>query len=220
MFIKTLKYIFKLVKRTFLFFFSLIILYLLTAWVCSNIATNPEKELANKSKLIYVVSNGVHTDIIFPLGYLNKHSIDNLNLKTTTEFVAFGWGDKGFYINTPTWGDLTFSTAVNALFLKSVSAMHVTEYSNTTTDWKKVTINEYQLIRIQEAILNTFQQKSNRAFIKIEGYSYGSNDAFYEAKGSFSCFKTCNTWTNQTLKKAEIKTAIWTPFDSGILNHL
>jgi len=39
-------------------------------------------------------------------------------------------------------------------------------------------------------------------------------------KGSFSCFKTCNTWTNQTLKKAEIKTAIWTPFDSGILKHL
>jgi len=81
-------------------------------------------------------------------------------------------------------------------------------------------INEHQLIRIQESILNDFQLKNKKEFILIEGYSYGSNDAFYEAKGSFSCFKTCNTWTNQTLKKAEIKTAIWTPFDSGILKHL
>lgn len=216
---KIYQHIFKLTKRILFFFFGVVVLYLLTALICSNIATNP-KNIINKSKPIYVVSNGVHTDIIIPVEYLNKYLIDNLNLKVTTKFVAFGWGDKGFYLNTPTWGDLTLSTAVNALFLKSPSAMHVTEYKNTSTDWKKVIINEHQLTRIEKCFTDTFLLNSNNNFIKINAYSYGTNDAFYEAKGSFSCFKTCNTWTNQVLKKAEIKTAIWTPFDSGILNHL
>jgi len=108
-----------------LFFLSLIILYLLTAWVCSNIATNSRENLPNRNNEIYVVSNGVHTDIILPLESINTQIIQNLHLHPNTKYVAFGWGDKGFYLNTPTWGDLTFSTAVNALFLKSQSAIHV-----------------------------------------------------------------------------------------------
>jgi len=203
-----------------LFFFSFVILYLLTAWICSNIATSPKKELTDKQKPIYIASNGVHTDIIIPVSYLNKYPKNNLNLNTSTRFVAFGWGDKGFFLNTPTWGDLTFSTAVNAVFLKSPTAMHVTEYKSIGAHWKKVMINDYQLISIEKNILDTFQLKESNQFIKIEGYTYGNNDTFYEANGNYTCLNTCNTWTNNILKKAFIKTAIWTPFDSGILKHL
>jgi len=199
-----------------LFFFSFVILYLLTAWICSNIATNPKKEFTDKHKPIYVASNGVHTAIIIPVENIDT----KLKLNPNTKYVAFGWGDKGFFLNTPTWGDLTFSTAVNAVFLKSPTAMHVTEYKKTASDWKKIMINDYQLISIEKNILDTFQLKEDKGFIKIEGYTYGTNDTFYEANGNYTCLNTCNTWTNDILKKAEIKTAIWTPFDSGILKHL
>lgn len=31
---------------------------------------------------------------------------------------------------------------------------------------------------------------------------YGINDAFYDAKGKYSFFETCNTWANDGLKEA------------------
>lgn len=217
--IKVLKYIFKLVKRALILFFGFIVFYLLTAWICSHIGTSPEKAAGEEFNEIYVASNGVHTDVIFPLEILNE-SFSKLEYKTQPKYLAFGWGDKGFYLNTPTWGDLTFSTAVNAVFLESPTAMHVTEYANVGADWKKVEIDNFQLIALIKFIQNSFKFNSDNNFIKINSYSYGNTDTFYEAKGSYSCLRTCNTWTNEAMKKAGIRTAIWTPFDWGILKHL
>lgn len=42
---------------------------------------------------------------------------------------------------------------------------------------------------------------------------YSGADAFYEAKGSYNLFKTCNTWTNKGLKVAGQKASLWAPFD-------
>ncbi|NQY29316.1 MAG: DUF2459 domain-containing protein [Flavobacteriaceae bacterium] len=76
--------------------------------------------------------------------------------------------------------------------------MHLTEYKSIGAHWKKVMITDYQLISIEKNILDTF----------------------YEANGNYTCLNTCNPWTNNILKKAFIKTAIWTPFDSVILKNL
>ena len=220
MVVKTLKHILKLTKKILLFFFGFVVLYLLTAWICSNIATNPKSFNHLKQNIIYASSNGVHTDIIIPIENIDINILKNLHVHPNTKFVAFGWGDKGFYLHTPTWGDLTFSTAFNAVFLKSDTAMHITEYTKTNKEWKEIAVCFPQIERLNKSFVNSFQSDKNNSFLKIEGYTYGNNDTFYEANGSYSCLKTCNTWTNNVLKKAEIKTAIWTPFDSGILNHL
>lgn len=219
MIVKLVKHILKLIKRILLLFFGFIVLYLVTAWICSNISTKIDYTNEKKFHTIYLASNGVHTDVIFSLKTLDK-SFTSLNYKTNPKYIAFGWGDKGFYLNTPTWGDLTFSTAVKAVFLESPTAMHVTEYSNIGNDWKKVEIDNFQLIALINFIQNSFKYSSENEFIKITSYSYGSNDTFYEATGSYSCIRTCNTWTNEAMKKAEVKTAIWTPFDWGVLKHL
>lgn len=49
---------------------------------------------------------------------------------------------------------------------------------------------------------------------------YGKTDAFYEAKGKYSLFKTCNTWTNNALKASEQRACVWTIFQSGIFYQL
>lgn len=219
MFLKLLKYVLKLFKRMIVFFLGFIVLYLITAWICSNITTGIEETEEKKSYKIFVATNGVHTDVILPIAYVNK-SFGDLSYKTNPEFVAFGWGDKGFYLNTPTWGDLTFSTAVNAVFLESPTAMHVTEYKSVAKDWKSVNIDALQLQRLEKFIQHSFKKDAHGNYQKIGSYSYGSNDTFYEAKGNYSCIRTCNTWTNEAMKKTGIKTAIWTPFDWGILDHL
>src|SRR5690606_22158956 len=99
---------------------------------------------------IYILTNGVHTDIVCPIQseIINWNEIvpfeNTLSQRNDSEFVAFGWGDKGFYLDTPTWADLKFSTAFKAAFWLGDSAMHVTFYNNLkeAEDCKKIVISK------------------------------------------------------------------------------
>jgi uncharacterized protein (TIGR02117 family) len=50
----------------------------------------------------------------------------------------------------------------------------------------------------------------------IQGY--GQNDVFYGARGHCSAFQTCNAWTSEALRAAGVRTALWSPFDDGIMH--
>ena len=70
---------------------------------------------------LYVVSNAVHADIIVPTttSVVDWYATFG-NAKFTKDVsdqshVAFGWGDRGFFLETETWDDLKLSTAANAL---------------------------------------------------------------------------------------------------------
>src|SRR6188768_1615000 len=112
----TIKKILKLVGKIILGFILFVGLYLLSAYILSRIGVDKE---ANDSKdvTIYIKTNGVHTDIVVPVkndqfDWSQDIRFENTVSKDSVEkFVAFGWGDKGFYLETPTWGDLTFKTA-------------------------------------------------------------------------------------------------------------
>lgn len=206
----------KLFSYSVLGFISIIILYILVSVVLSSIPVNTKTKGNNT---IYAHSNGVHTDIIIPTEKLNQHFRKQLHLNLNIQFVAFGWGDKGFYLDTPEWKDLKVSTAINAIVLPSATAMHVTYHIQIQPHWKTVSINDEQLDVLIQYIQSSFKWK-NESTIPITGYTYGKNDLFFEATGSYSCFKTCNTWTNTGLKKAKIRTALWTPFDWGVMQYL
>jgi uncharacterized protein (TIGR02117 family) len=136
--------------------------------------------------------------------------------------ISFGWGDKGFYLNTPTWADLKFSTAFNAMFALSSSAIHTTYYHDLT--WsdkkKKIQITQKEYDNLVKFIKGSFKTTKSKkfAFIPTE-LVYGESDAFYEAKGKYSLFQTCNSWANEGLKKAGQKAALWTALDDGIFRN-
>ena len=206
---------------------AFILFYFTCAFICARISVNEDVSKVGKIK-VYVKSNGVHTDVVVPVKttiidwesvfpYRNTKGKD-----TTSQLLALGWGDKGFYLNTPTWGDLTFKTVFNALFGLSTSALHTT-YLDTikeSSTCKKICMStkEYALLvrYIQNSIRKT--KKGTSIFIPTNAV-YGTNDAFYEAKGSYHLFSTCNTWTNRALKYSNKKACLWTPFDTGILNQ-
>lgn len=133
------------------------------------------------------------------------------------KYLAIGWGDKGFYLNTPEWSDLKVSTAFNAVFGLSSSAMHTTFYKKMIEDDNckkiKITVEEYQ--KLITYISKSFKYDSANKVQWIEG-NYGNTDAFYEAKGSYNLFYTCNTWANNALKAANQKASLWTVTDMGI----
>ena len=221
-----MKIIKKLLKYTAIFTLLLVV-YLLTVTLLSFVAVNDDLSENQKDIPIYILTNGVHTDIVLPIK--NEHYDWSTQLKfehtkskdTTYQFVALGWGDKGFYLETPTWADLKVSTAVKAATGLSTSAMHVTFYKHLKENQfcKKIQISLENYKKLISFINESFQTKSGE-FQKIETDAiYGKHDVFYEATGSYSLFYTCNSWANQALKTANQKAALWTISDSGIFRH-
>ncbi len=137
-------------------------------------------------------------------------------------YLSFGWGDKGFYFDTPSWSELSLKTALTAAFIPSPTAMHITAYPTppkTSERVRKVKISKAQLSTIENYILESMPLKNNQT-IHIDCCRYeGFDDNFFEANGHYHMLKTCNVWANNALKKGGIKTATWAPFDKCILYH-
>lgn len=216
----------KLLKYFAIFILSLFA-YLLIVTLLSFVSVNYDVAQNQEEIPIYILTNGVHTDIVLPIK--NEHHDWSSQLKfehtkskdTTYQYVALGWGDKGFYLETPTWADLKVSTAVKAASGLSTSAMHVTFYKHLKENQscKKIQISLENYKKLIAFINESFQTKSGE-FLKIETNAvYGKHDVFYEANGSYSLFYTCNSWANQALKAANQKAALWTISDSGIFRH-
>lgn len=174
---------------------------------------------------IYIVSNGVHSDFILPTQtahidwthIFNPH--DTLN-KTADTWISIGWGDRAFYLNTPTWADLTAKNAFNALSGLSDSAIHISyepyQHIEMCQKCRKITISTAQYKTIIEHIRSSLPHATQQ--MTIANIHYWQNDAFYPAIGSYNLFYTCNTWVNNGLKKANIKTALWAILDFSVIH--
>ena len=210
----------KYLLKTIQWFFLLLSIFFITAFSFSFISTNPEKTNCQKEKEIFISTNGIHLDIIIPTGICSKKLKTELSTPQNTRYISFGWGDQGFYLQTPTWDELKLSIAFKAIFLNSETAMHVTNYHSPYGDWQKVEICESQLEIILEHINQSFKRNKSGEIMEIKDSGYSKYDKFYEAKGSYNCFNTCNDWVNRALKKAGVKTSVWSPFDFGVLHHV
>lgn len=210
--------------RLTLIIIALVLFYLLSAFCLSRITIDKEVNTSN-DVLIYIKTNGVHTDLVVPvknkqIDWSREVKFSNTVLKDTTmQLLGLGWGDKKFYLETPTWADLKFKVAFKAAFGLSTAAVHATFYKNLNESQfcKKIMISQEQYARLSSYILNSFQKDSSGhvKYINTKA-NYNNTDAFYEAKGTFSIFHTCNTWANNGLKISGQKCCLWTPFDTGI----
>ena len=217
--------LFKTILRIISGFIVFVALYLLAALALSTIGVNKNAAPALAGVSIYIHTNGVHTDIVVPVknamcDWSKEIKFQNtISKDTTAEYIAFGWGDKGFYLNTPTWSQLKFSVAFKAAFALSSSAIHATFYKTIeeNADCKKILISEDQYSMLVVYIQKSFKTDSTGNIINIKtDANYNNEDAFYEAKGKYNLFYTCNTWANNALKACGQRACLWTPFDKGI----
>lgn len=223
-----LKKTLKIIGRLLLGIIAFFLLYFFFTFLLTVIPSNRNFQATKDGVDLYVISNGVHTDICFAIddANLNWEGILDFNKYQTErsqiKYLSIGWGDKGFYFDTPTWADLSAKTALTAAFLPSATAMHITALKQTPRVGemiRKTQVTKVQLDKIENYILKHLQQKNGKAIL-IDCCRYdGFDDNFYEATGHYHLFRTCNTWANQSLKKGGVKTATWAPFDKCILYH-
>ncbi len=207
---------------------GIVIIYVILGLLIPYIPVSAKDDGQKKEIPVYIYTNGVHTDIVMPVkNDLQDWSAkipfaDTKSKKTDYQYIGIGWGDKGFYLDTPTWADLKFSTAVKAAFWLSDSAMHCTYYRTMKEgeDCKMIMISRGQYENLVKFVEDKFDRDQKGKFMLIPTDAvYGDNDAFYDAKGTYSFLYTCNTWSNNALKAAGQKAALWTPSDFGIFQH-
>lgn len=167
---------------------------------------------------IYVTSSSVHADLFLPVHFEDidwREEFANLNTTANTDgerYVAIGWGDRGFYLETETWNDLKLSTTLNALLLPSQSCMHIDftspEYYPAAIAIK---ITPTQYSSLVAHIRSSIKRDENGRPIQIKGYAYSRTDAFIEAHGSYHLFNTCNSWIGRALAKGGVRTPWLTP---------
>ena len=137
-------------KVAIFFLYSLEILilllctYLTIALIGASLPINTDYNPENGEIEIFIISNGVHTDICLPVETTQINWADFIDTKTfrginqKPQFISIGWGDKGFFLDTPDWSDLNASTAINAAFLPSSTAMHVTYFLRKPIERKSI----------------------------------------------------------------------------------
>ena len=211
----------KIVKKIIkwgLYFLLVPLTYVIISLILSSITIDRIASNESSENLIYLNTNGVHLDFVIPIENVDSLVLSGIKYNRNEKYLSFGWGDENFYINTPTWEDLTFINAFSAMFLESSTLIHVTRYKQKRSDWVEIKVTETELRKLNNYLLNTFEINEDGMKIILENKGYSSIDDFYKSKGSYSCLKTCNSWVNIGFKESGLKSCLWTPFDFGLLN--
>lgn len=179
----------------------------------------------------YVLTNGVHTDLVFPIrtAVFDWSTVfpatDAAAVPPGADFIAIGWGDREFYLHTPTWADLTVSRALGAVAGFNPSLLHVTWLRRDQllpADAQRDGTYAVPLTTAQYANLVAYVRARlpDGHAVALPGARYGRQDAFYEATGRYGPFETCNAWTGRGLREAGLTMGRWTPFDYNVVRHL
>lgn len=199
------------------------LIYLLAALVGALIPANPGWQPPRQGVPIFVRTNGVHTSIVVPSAregidwspLLRAGHIDRPDL--AGDYLAIGWGQRDFFLKTPTWADLRPGIALRALVGGGGSLIHVEHLRRPVADrdHRPVLVSPEQYRRLAGFILDSFALPPNGTVLPIPGHF--ETDVFYDARGDYNLFTTSNEWTGAALRTAGVRIGIWTPFAQSVL---
>jgi uncharacterized protein (TIGR02117 family) len=180
---------------------------------------------------IYVGGNNVHTNIIVPVKTAEFDWSNQLNLaeighqgSNDYRFLSFGWGDRLFYLNTPTLKDVKLLPTLRALLIPTETVVHVQGHFSlppSSSEYQVIAlkVSRQGYLNLSEFLVSSFARDSKGRTILIQ-QSHRYSGSFYEAKGSYSLFNTCNDWTALGLRTAEVNTPVWSGLAGAVFRHL
>lgn len=219
----------RIALRTLAALLAVPILYFLAALILGAVPANPGWHEAKQGVTIFVRTNGVHTWIMVPKVTPEmdwRPLVPGAHLKDPRwgagDYVALGYGNRTFYLETPTWGDLTMRNAFLAAFGRGRSLMHADhdDHPQATDYQRPIRLSREEYRRLVAFARGSFQYDSAGQTMPLLGRGYGGSDMFYEAVGPYSAIYTCNNWTGRALREAGVKVGVWTPLSQSIMWRL
>lgn len=169
---------------------------------------------------IFVEDNGIHTGIVMPVAaagvdWRATFPASDLGDPRYAGFdhIALGWGDRAFYVETPTWSDVSPVVILRAAIGSSRTVLHVEHVPATRAG---ADVGEIVLTPDQYRRLAAFVRETLGSGGKVAA-GYGPDDAFYDARGTYSAIVTCNEWTGRALRRAGVRVGVWTPFPVTVM---
>jgi uncharacterized protein (TIGR02117 family) len=206
--------------------------YLLAAFLLGVVPVNRDFRPAQRDGVaVYLRTNGLHAEIVVPARepfdwtqeFPPESIVDPARVPPAEphRWLAFGWGDRDFLLNTPTWGDLRARTAWVALYGSGRGAVHV-EYLVRPEDYEsvRVVVSGEQYLALAGYLSATLRRDAQQRPIRIDAPGYFATDAFFEAIPAYDAFFTCNEWVRRGLAAAGVRTAVWAPFDGALFYQL
>jgi len=224
-----------------------LLLYALAVLLLGAITVNRDYRAPAQGITIYLRSNGIHTDLVLPVVTPQidwrrefpgadfaaplKPLVDQTRLALAAGIapdrnplathVAIGWGDAGFYFDTPNWSDLSASVALRAVTGTGHSVLHV-EYLPTpaaSPRIRKLMVTPETYARLIGHVQSALARDANGARRAYPGRGYTVHDTFYAANGSFSAISTCNEWVRRALAGAGVRVPVWAPFPYALFGE-
>lgn len=197
----------------------LILTYLIAGAVGGLVPRHGDRRPPPRGITIWVEDNGIHTGIVMPVraaGIDWGHDFPATDLRDPRyarhDYIAVGWGERDFYIGTPTWRELRLLTVIHAALGSDDTLLHVEHIARPVAGphLRSVTLRVEEYRRLAAAIWATRRPGAATA-------GYGAYDAFYPANGRYDALHTCNVWTGDTLAATGLRVGVWTPFPSTVM---
>lgn len=169
---------------------------------------------------LFVESNGVHTGIVMPkvaAGVDLRGAFPPGDLAdpryAAHDHVSVGWGERDFYLETPTWADLKLSTVVAAAIGSDRTLLHVDHVPapGPGAGLRRVVVRPAEYRRLVAFVRASLIPGGARH------RGYYAYDAFYAARGRYSVAHTCNAWIGDALRFAGVRVGRWTPFPATVM---
>lgn len=136
-------------------------------------------------------------------------------------YLSFGWGDRNFFMNA----SFDPITIFDTLFLPGPTVMHVwghpdlKELSSYGLEVKQIRLNRKNYLMLMKFIDAGFQHDAQHQVRYLRRGLYRES-GFYDAVGSYSILRTCNTWTAEALRKADVNTPVWPALAQPVMYQL
>lgn len=204
---------------------SLPLAYLAAAFWLGLAPTGKPSAPSAEGVEIFLVSNGWHVDLVLPMRQDGQDwqadlpPSDFQAADPQAAWIAFGWGDRAFYLETARFEDMRPLTAAKAMLGLGPAVLHVT-YAHKPAPGPTIArrvIKRDQHRRLVAHLAEAFRRGAEGRPIAIPGSGYGQTDAFYEAQGAWGPRLTCNEWIAMALRQAEIPAPLWAPLPEPML---
>ena len=210
---------------------GLAILYSLAVFVFARIPVNADFRSVQGGIPVIVIDNGIHVDFVLPVvagGHDWRQVFDPAATRMGARSgeiatqIIIGWGHRDFYLNTPTWSDLSATTVARAILGIGGTVMHVM-FANVRRDPSNSVVfllSPLNYQRLIDAIVETTVLDPSGRAMPLSAPGYLDIDAFYEAEGSYSALYTCNNWAISILADAGVRVPVWSPFSGAIMDQI
>ena len=182
----------------------------------------------NSPYSVYLVADSMHVDLVLPVenSAFDWRSVVKLETigrekRSDYRYLKFGWGDRDFYMNTPSLDKIQLPRLIRTLFVPgNPTAIHINGYPHVPIDadhqTKCVGLTQSQYLKLVNYVRRSFRDE------RIERIQDGFVAAagFYEAAGFYSLAHTCNDWVAGALNAADVTTPLWPGLSGPVMKHL